>query len=80
MVTIFNPYQRIKEIDAELEPLELREKAFMNKGFKRKPFELEKIEQTIFFLVIEKNHIEKTINYFEKIKKDLGEEKKWNVK
>jgi len=61
-----NPYKRIKEIDADLEQLELREKAFKKKSWKRKPQELEKIEREIFFLVIERTHIMNTIKWFEK--------------
>lgn len=60
-----NPYTRIKEIDAELETLEIREKAFKNKSWKRKPRELEDIENSIFFLLIEKKPIEETIKWFE---------------
>ncbi len=63
-----NPYTRIKEIDAELETLEIREKTFKNKYWKRKPRELEDIETSIMFLCFEKKPIEETIKWFEKKK------------
>jgi len=66
-----NPYKRIKEIDADLEQLELREKAFKKKSWKRKPQELEKIEREIFFLVIERT--QKQIEMYDKVLKFITE-------
>ena len=60
----FNPYERIKKINEELYLLEKEEKQFMMKKYKFKPKRYIDIENSIFFLVIEKIQIEKVINFF----------------
>ncbi len=61
-----DPYKRLEEINSELEVLEIKEKEFGEKHWKRKPMELEKVESEIMFLMFEKYSIECSIKYFEK--------------
>ena len=60
----FNPHKRLEKINEELYLLEKEEKQFMMKKYKSKPKRYIDVESSIFFLVIEKMQIEKTINFF----------------
>ena len=60
----YNPFERIKEIDIKLKPLEDEEKEFMRKKYKIKPKRYTDVESEIFLLAIEKLNIKKVINYF----------------
>jgi len=77
-----NPYVRKREIEKELEILQVDEKHF--KKYPPKPREWKKqrekdeVERKIFFLVIEKMTIDSCIKYFEKemkIKREIDENK-----
>ena len=61
----YNPFERIKEIESKLLPLENEEKEFMKKKYKIKPKRYTDVESEIFLLVIEKLQIEKLISYFQ---------------
>lgn len=68
-----NPYKRLKEIEEELKPLEVIEKADFIGINKRK---IEEIKSSIFFLTIEEITIKDCIQYFEKLLKKQIEELK----
>ena len=65
-----NPYVRKREIERELEILEVDEKHFQEhpptKGQYKRQKEKDEVESKIFFLVIEKMTIDNCIKYFEK--------------
>jgi len=68
---IKNPYKRIEEIDKELKPLEEKERFYRNRKITSKQWkerkDFDEVKSSIFFLVMEKNIIKQTINYFEKL-------------
>ena len=63
-----NPHKRIEEIDKELKPLEEKEQYYKNKRLTSKQWKemraYEEVKSSIFFLVIEREIIRKTIKYF----------------
>ena len=70
---IKNPYKRIEEIDEELKPLEEKEGFYKNKRITSKRWkerrDFDEVKSSIFFLVMERNIIRQTIDYFEKPQK-----------
>jgi hypothetical protein len=74
---IKNPYKRIEEIDKELKPLEKKEKFYRNRRITSKQWrerkDFDEVKSSIFFLVMERNIIKQTIDYFEKLIKTKSE-------